>query len=145
MNGTTWSALADAVFAVGPVKENLRISEIMYHPADTGVPGDPNTEYIELTNIGAEALDLGFVQFTKGIRFTFPDMSLAPHACCVVVKDRAAFEARYGRDCRSRASTRGVWTTRASRSSCGTPPGRSSTASATGTIGSAPPMARATR
>ena len=96
MNGTTWSALAEAVFAVGPVKENLRISEIMYHPADTGVPGDPNTEYIELTNIGAEALDLSFVQFTKGIRFTFPDMQLAPHAFCVVVKDRAAFEARYG-------------------------------------------------
>ncbi|MCX5645485.1 MAG: lamin tail domain-containing protein [Phycisphaerae bacterium] len=95
-SGSAQSALAEAVFAVGPVKENLRISEIMYHPADTGTPGDPNTEYIELTNIGAEAINLGFVQFTKGIRFTFPDMELAPHAFCVVVKDRAAFAARYG-------------------------------------------------
>lgn len=94
--GNTWSALAEAVFAVGPVKENLRISEIMYHPADTGQPGDPNTEYIELTNMGAEAIDLNFVKFTKGVRFTFPEMQLAPRAFCVVVKDRAAFESRYG-------------------------------------------------
>jgi hypothetical protein len=94
--GTTWSALAEAVFAVGPVRDNLRISEIMYHPSDAGLPGDPNTEYIELTNIGAEPLDLSFVQFTRGVRFTFPNLQLAPHAFCLVVKDRAAFEARYG-------------------------------------------------
>ncbi len=94
--GNVWSALAEAVFAVGPVRENLRLSEIMYHPADTGRPADPNTEYIELTNIGTEALDLHFVQFTRGIRFTFPEMQLAPRAFCLVVKDRSAFEARYG-------------------------------------------------
>ncbi len=94
--GKTWSALAEAVFAVGPVKENLRISEIMYHPADTGKPGDPNTEYIELTNIGAEVLDLNFVKFTRGVRFTFPQMQLAPRAFCLVVKDLSAFHARYG-------------------------------------------------
>ncbi len=94
--GNSWSALAEAVFAVGPVKDNLRISEIMYHPGGAGKPGDPNTEYIELTNIGAEPLDLSFVQFTKGVRFTFPNLQLAPHAFCLVVKDRAAFEARYG-------------------------------------------------
>ena len=95
-SGNTWSALAEATFAVGPVKDNLRVSEIMYHPADTGKPGDPNAEYIELTNIGAEPLDLNFVKFTKGIHFTFPGVQLAPQAFCVVVKDRAAFEARYG-------------------------------------------------
>jgi hypothetical protein len=107
--GNTWSALAEAIFAVGPVKENLRISEIMYHPGDAGLPGegppnathsvgdpDPNTEYIELTNIGAAPLDLSFVRFTKGVRFTFPVLQLAPRAFCLVVKDRAAFEARYG-------------------------------------------------
>ena len=32
LSGTTWSALNEAVYAVGPVAENLRISEIMYHP-----------------------------------------------------------------------------------------------------------------
>ena len=30
LSGSTWSALNEAVFAVGPVAENLRISEITY-------------------------------------------------------------------------------------------------------------------
>ncbi|MHC4062222.1 MAG: chitobiase/beta-hexosaminidase C-terminal domain-containing protein, partial [Planctomycetota bacterium] len=30
-----WSALNEAIFAIGPVVENLRITEIMYHPQDT--------------------------------------------------------------------------------------------------------------
>ncbi len=91
-----WSAIHDATFAVGPAAENLRISEIMYHPADTGHPDDPNTEYIELTNIGAEAINLNLVQFSDGIDFTFPGTELAPGGFCLVVKDIVAFEAKYG-------------------------------------------------
>ncbi len=34
-SGSTWSALNEATYAIGPVAENLRISEIMYHPADS--------------------------------------------------------------------------------------------------------------
>ncbi|MCP4640695.1 MAG: hypothetical protein GY851_09695, partial [bacterium] len=49
-----WSGLAQPVISVGPVAENLRISEVMYHPIDAGSPDDPNTEYVELTNVGAE-------------------------------------------------------------------------------------------
>ncbi|MBN1846664.1 MAG: CotH kinase family protein, partial [Sedimentisphaerales bacterium] len=33
-NGGVWSALSDAVFAVGPVRDKLRITEMMYHPAE---------------------------------------------------------------------------------------------------------------
>ena len=91
-----WSAIHDAVFAVGPVAESLRISEIMYHPADTDNPNDPNTEYIELTNIGAETISLNLVRFTNGIDFTFPSTELAPAGYCLVVKDLAAFKAKYG-------------------------------------------------
>ena len=91
-----WSASNDAVFAVGPVAESVRISEIMYHPADTGDPGDPNTEYIELMNVGAAAVNLGLVHFSDGIEFTFPSFRLLPAAYCLAVKDLAAFEARYG-------------------------------------------------
>jgi hypothetical protein len=96
--GGRWSAMNDAVFAVGPIAESLRISEIMYHPPDTGNPDDPNTEYIELVNIGAEPIDLNLVRFRDGIDFAFPDYWLPPSGCCLVVKDRAAFEARYGPD-----------------------------------------------
>ncbi len=85
-----WSALNEATFAVGPVAENLRISEIMYHPAD------PNAEYIELTNVGAETINLNLATLSRGVDFTFGDVSIAPGGCLLVVEDIAAFEAVYG-------------------------------------------------
>ncbi len=85
-----WSGLAEAVFSVGPVAQNLRISEMMYHPLD------PNTEFIELTNIGTAAIDLNLVKFTDGVEFTFPSIELAPAKYILVVQDVAAFEAKYG-------------------------------------------------
>ncbi len=88
--GGLWSALSEATFAVGPVAESLRISEIMYHPAA------PNTEYVELTNVGAESLDLNMVRFTDGIDFTFPSIELAPGDFCLLVGNVDAFEAEYG-------------------------------------------------
>ncbi|MBM4027504.1 MAG: hypothetical protein FJ280_19170 [Planctomycetes bacterium] len=96
VSGTTWSALNEAVFAVGPVTQGLRISEIMYHPLNTGHPNDPNTEYIELTNIAAQSINLNLVRFTKGIGCTFPSFTLPPGGYCLVVKDLAAFQAKYG-------------------------------------------------
>ncbi len=96
LDDSTWSALHEATFAVGPIAESLRITEIMYHPIDTGQPTDPNTEYIELTNIGAEVINLNLVRFTDGVDFTFPSLDLAPAEHLLVVKDVSAFEARYG-------------------------------------------------
>jgi len=91
-SGDEWSALNEARFAVGPVKDNLRITEIMYHP-----DGDPNTEYIELQNISAtDTINLAMVEFTNGIDFTFGSLSLGPGEYTLVVKDQAAFVARYG-------------------------------------------------
>jgi len=91
LSNGVWSALNEAVFAVGPVAESLRISEIMYHPAE-----DPNAEYIELTNIGAEAINLNLVRFTQGIACTFPSFELPPGDYGLLAKDLAAFEAAYG-------------------------------------------------
>jgi len=96
LNAGRWSALNEAVFAVGPVAESLRISEIMYHPAATGEPDDPNAEYIELTNVGTEPIHLNLARFTDGVQFTFPSYGLLPAEYCIVVRDLPAFEARYG-------------------------------------------------
>ncbi len=96
LSNSTWSALNEAVFVVGPVAGSLRISEIMYHPLDRGHPDDPNTEYIELTNNGNSTINLNLVRFTKGIDFTFPSFELPAGGYCLVVKDPAAFEAGYG-------------------------------------------------
>jgi len=90
LSGLTWSALNEAVFAVGPVVENLRITEIMYNPPD------PNAEFVELQNIGQDSINLNLVRFADGIRFTFPSIDLAPQAHVLVVRDVDAFEAQYG-------------------------------------------------
>ncbi|MBC8469759.1 MAG: lamin tail domain-containing protein, partial [Planctomycetes bacterium] len=82
LSGSTWSALNEATFAVGPVVDNLRITEIMYNPFN------PNTEYVELQNVGAGTINLNLVKFTNGIDFTFPNIELAGNEYVVVVQDR---------------------------------------------------------
>jgi len=94
--GGGWSALNEAIFAIGPVAENLRITEIMYHPQDVNDPNDPNEEFIELQNIGIETINLNLVRFTNGVDFTFPSMELAAGEYVLVVKDINAFAAQYG-------------------------------------------------
>jgi len=90
LNGGSWSAVNEAVFSVGKVAQNLRISEVMYNPRTS------NEEFIELNNIGAETINLNMVSFTNGIDFTFPGIDLAPGEYIVVIQDRNAFETRYG-------------------------------------------------
>jgi hypothetical protein len=83
------------------ILSNLRITEVMYNPADP--PGDPTDsdefEFIELKNTGDEAIDLTSLVFTDGITFDFVDSrvtSLAPGDFVLVVGNEAAFLSRYG-------------------------------------------------
>jgi hypothetical protein len=85
-----WSALNEAVFALRATTDDLRITELMYHPAD------PNTEYIELKNIGAEPISLNGVSFTAGIAYTFGPITLAPGGYVLVVENLPEFQALYG-------------------------------------------------
>lgn len=96
LEGLTWSALNEAVWAVGPVRESLRITELMYHPGDTEQETDPNTGYVELRNIGAETVNLNMLRFSDGIEFEFPALDLAPQQYVLVVQEREAFAAHYG-------------------------------------------------
>ena len=98
LSGRTWSALNEAVFAVGPVRESLRITEIMYHPMDDEQTGaEPRTEFVELQNVGAATIDLNLVRFTEGVQFTFGPTELSPGEAVVVVEDVSAFRSKYGR------------------------------------------------
>ena len=90
LNGRTWSALNEAVFAIGPVAENLRVTEIMYNPPD------PNGEFIELRNVGAQTINLNLVRFTDGVDFVFPNIELAAGDHVVLVRNREVFTALYG-------------------------------------------------
>jgi len=106
-----WSApvefTATVAAGVGDLLENLVVSEINYHPLEPSTPAelaatdDKNDfEFIELRNISPGlTLDLTQVAFTEGITFSFAGSavtSLAPGGRVVVVKNVAAFEARYG-------------------------------------------------
>ena len=92
LSGSKWSALNEAFFTAGPVAENLRITEIMYHPADSNTP---EVEFVELTNIGDASINLNLVQFTNGIDFTFGDVELAENNYVVIVSNEAAFLSLY--------------------------------------------------
>ena len=94
LNGQ-WSALSEAVFAIANVNEQLRITELMYHPSDAV---DPNCEFIELANVGEVTIPLKGVCFTEGIQFECPDVELPPQARVVVVRNLVAFTDLYGDD-----------------------------------------------
>jgi len=84
------------------VLNNLRITELMYDPADP--PANDSTdndefEFIELQNIGDETIDLTSVSLVDGITFDFNTGSIAtlgPDQFVLVVRNQAAFESRYG-------------------------------------------------
>lgn len=85
----------------GAAQRALRVTEIMYHPAApaTGTNDADRYEFIELKNVGPDALNLNGVRFTDGIVFNFTGSAvtgLAPGASVVIVRDLAAYAQRYG-------------------------------------------------
>ncbi len=100
--GGSWSAAASARFTVDvpAAAGNLAITEINYNPAAGPEASDKQLfEFVELRNVGTSEIDLTGVRFTAGITFDFTGSAiatLAPGAYVVIVKDAAAFAARYG-------------------------------------------------
>ena len=101
---TSWIAAVPSPGSVDLRLGSLAVSELNYNPppptpAELAVDDDFNNddfEFIELLNYGSAPVELAGLQFTGAITFEFPAGSLAPGRRAVVVKDRAAFQARYG-------------------------------------------------
>jgi hypothetical protein len=91
----TWSPINEAVYEIGNIKNSLRITEIMYNPQNTGSPNDEDTEYIELKNVGSGTINLNLVRFDKGVDFTFGPNTLTAGQHILIVRNKAAFEAKY--------------------------------------------------
>ncbi len=106
-----WSApvqfIASGINTAG-YQDTLRITEINYNPAAV-TPAEmahpswnaawnaQQFEYIEITNISANAIDLTDVRFTKGVDYDFPvGTTLAAGARILVAKNPVAFAIRYG-------------------------------------------------
>ena len=105
---TSWSGPLRGTFLVGPIASatNLAITEVHYAPrppetvAELAHAADASDfEFIEMKNTSAtETIDLTDVRFASGIEFTFTGSavtSLAPGSSVLVVRNQAAFEARY--------------------------------------------------
>lgn len=94
---SSWSGPTVATFynALPP----LRLAEIMYHPPPPP-PGDPTDknefEYLEFQNISGAPLQLAGFTISRGVEFTFPALELPAGGRVLVVKNLAAFHARYG-------------------------------------------------
>jgi hypothetical protein len=105
-NTGRWSHWSEPVqFGAGEpvlqgVAADLRITELMYNPADPpdGTDND-DYEFIELKNTGDGTLALAHVSFVDGIVFDFSESAvthIGPGQFVLVVSNTAAFESRYG-------------------------------------------------
>lgn len=99
-DGTTWSALNEAVFRVRRPIDGLRFTEIMYNPAPEVLPEGSIDgefyEFIEFKNVGNQVIDLTDVRIEGGVLFTFPQgASVRPGRFIVLVSNATAFSERY--------------------------------------------------
>jgi hypothetical protein len=96
-----WSHWSDPVeFLVGlpadtRLRDSLRITEIMYHPADPPLR-HPDAEFIEIANMGPDLLSLAGVRIDNALAYTFGQEDLYPGQHVLLVQNRAVFEAIYG-------------------------------------------------
>ncbi|MDA7605496.1 CotH kinase family protein [Verrucomicrobiales bacterium] len=108
-NSGEWSALTEETFIVGTPASNanLVISEFNYHPLGPSTEEeikasetDTEFEYIELTNIGENEINLVGVRFDQGIDFEFTVdtqiNSIRAGEQILIVKNISAMKSRYG-------------------------------------------------
>jgi hypothetical protein len=70
---------------------NIVINELMYDP----ISGNDADQYIELYNQGTNAVNLAGWQFTAGVTFTFPGVTIAPNGYLVVAENQTNLFAKY--------------------------------------------------
>ncbi len=92
LQGSVWSPLSEAYFAIGELTVPIRITELSYNPV-----GGEAYEFLELQNIGATPIDLSGFSF-EGFTFNFPVGSTLPTGAVLILANAAntnAFAARY--------------------------------------------------
>ena len=104
-----WSGDRDLRYSTDPAAGagNLVITELNYHPSDPTAAElllnpaweEDDFEFMELKNLGATPLDLGGVQLSGEISFSFLNehaMTIAPGSFVIIASNPQAFAARYG-------------------------------------------------
>jgi hypothetical protein len=70
---------------------DIVINELMYDP----ISGNDDDQYIELYNKGTNIVNLANWQFTTGVTFTFPNVTIAPNSYLVVAHNMTNLFAKY--------------------------------------------------
>jgi hypothetical protein len=70
---------------------DIVINELMYDP----ISGNDDDQYIELYNKGTNTVSLSGWQFTSGVTFTFPSVTIAPNGYLVVARNMTNLFAKY--------------------------------------------------
>ena len=70
---------------------DIVINELMYDP----ISGNDADQYIELYNQGTNTINLAGWQFTAGVTFTFPSITMAPNGYVVVANNLTNLFAKY--------------------------------------------------
>jgi hypothetical protein len=80
-----------------PPMTGLKVTEIMYHPGQSGFVPENEFEFIELQNTGATPLNLSNLRFSGGIAYQFPvGTLLQPGAFLVLAENKEWFAHLYG-------------------------------------------------
>lgn len=101
-----WSAPVQFIAGTPDVtvfQQSVVVSELNYNPAPVtpaefaaGFSSD-DFEWIELKNVGPQAIDMTGARFTKGVDFDFPaGFTIPPGGFALVVRNQAAFVSRWG-------------------------------------------------
>jgi len=100
-----WSPLNEAEFTLGetPSPSNLVVSEFSYNAAPStplGVEGE-DFDFIEIMNVGSQAIDLTSLRFDTGVIFDFSTVdvskrTLAAGSRAILCENISSFESRYG-------------------------------------------------
>lgn len=70
---------------------DIVINELMYNP----ISGNDDEQYIELFNQGTNTVNLAGWQFSAGVAYTFPSVTIAPNGYLVVGRNTANLLAKY--------------------------------------------------
>jgi hypothetical protein len=70
---------------------DIVINELMYDP----ISGNDDDQYVELYNKGTNTVNLAGWQFTTGVTFTFPNVTLAPNGYLVVARNLTNIFGKY--------------------------------------------------
>ena len=70
---------------------DIVLNELMYDP----ISGNDDDQYIELYNQGTNTVNLAGWQFTAGVTFTFPNISIAPNGYLTVARNLTNLFAKY--------------------------------------------------